>query len=139
MRIKAEHLSERHFRYARVWEYVDEEDSWEENNELRPVLESVLSPDDLGLILIKADFWSADGHHFNGYVVSEQPYAIGLYVNDREFVFNVNLKKEAVQQLSDLRRLVGNGGTNIFPLIYKAQAKLADGGEISGEFDPFKP
>lgn len=111
-------------------------DETQEN--LQPVLNPEPLPDDLGLLLVKADFETADGLELAGYVVvDESVYVVNILLDDHDVGFNANLPDMAQEDLELLRQELGRPTMRVFPLRYRAEFHFDREGNIEGMFDPF--
>jgi hypothetical protein len=83
---------------------------------------------------IKADFVTADGTQLNGWVGGADPHCIGIFLGEREFLFNHNMPKEAEREISIIRRISGLPLKRFFPLHYSTEFEDDEGNRIEGEF-----
>ena len=84
-------------------------------------------------IFIKARLRTPDGVDLSGYVVNEDAYAVGIFWENVEYVFNHHplLRELNEEQEAKLRNAVGD---DIFPLKYETDFRNNAGERIRGAF-----
>ena len=126
-------LEEGHFSKCPIW--CLEEDLF------YPVTTPDEMPEDPGDVRIKANFCTARGLHFSGYIVGfEKVFSIGVFVNGAGYRFNRNLPDLSGEQLSEMIKSLGSeklkGASDMFPLHYETCFGWKDEGynNFSGDF-----
>ena len=99
-----------------------------------PVLKYDPLPDDRLLYLL-ANFRTRSGHTFDGYLVTENPNCVGVFVGSEEILFNVNLRDLADADIGKVARYLGVTPDDLFPLTYTTGFRLSDGTLVAGTFD----
>lgn len=85
------------------------------------------------VLFLKADFTAADGTEFEGYLVGLRSfYAFGLFVNDRTYVLNLNLKEELDEDVAEIYKSLGKEKVDFFPVEYKTNLAFEAEGQIAG-------
>ncbi len=118
------------FKQAPVW-------AWDEDMEHHiPVMTSGVLPTDQGVLFVEANFLAPTGMEFHGYLVDgSEPYAIGIFIGERKFHFNVNLPGFVPMMVDDMEQAIGRPVGQLFPLHYVSRLKSSDGTPIEGDFD----
>ncbi|MCP4142608.1 MAG: hypothetical protein GY755_20405 [Chloroflexi bacterium] len=84
---------------------------------------------------IKVDITTKNGKTFSGYVVNEEAYAVGFFIESEEIIFNKNMplswQKETIKKLEDLTR---SKYKSLFPLFYETDSSLTLGKKSTGVF-----
>jgi len=111
--------------------------TWDESEEyLNPVLDYKPLPDEPNLF-IKAKFETPKGKIFDGYLIGdEQFYAFGLFHENKEFIFNLNLLDMAQNSLNEIFRFKKADLSFLFPLRFHSELFYKDKKTINGVFDP---
>ena len=109
---------------------------WDDSNEShQPISETEPSTDDYGTLFIKARF-EADAHSFDGYLIGGHSfYAFGLFVEDREFVFNLHLLDLMEVNMSEIYQLLGCRPFGLLPLRFASPVRFQGGKPITGVFE----
>ncbi len=122
-------MTEDQFQKHPVWKWNDSRD------DCIPVLETNPLPDDEDTLFILAKFKSASGDLLNGYLVgSDSFYAFGLFVEKRDYLFNLNLTDLAISEKASLAEHLGRNEADIFPMTYEADFRFSGLPKIKGEF-----
>lgn len=119
------------FRRFAVWAWSDDEDYH------CPVAQAEPLPEGLGALFVAAKHRTADGVALDGYVVADmgRVFAVGVFVGDRDLVFNRNLPEMADLELGELRGALGDSQHTVFPITYQTRSHFANGTPLRGVFD----
>ncbi len=125
-----ESLNQGHFNKCSVWAFDDSGDFYQ------PIEISDSLPTDLGPLLIRAELVTPGGVALNGYIVFDfGVYAIGIFLQDREFIFNLNTPGLNREDLRNLRLLLeSEDDFVVFPLAYTTEHSTEDGVRLAGTF-----
>jgi hypothetical protein len=85
-------------------------------------------------LFLRADFVSADGTRFTGYVIGQDPYCVAVFYGEKEFVFNDSLPDLGEEELARLRQWSKLPLKPFFPLRYSTPFRRDDGESIEGMF-----
>ena len=85
-------------------------------------------------LFLRANFVSADGTRFTGYVIGQNPYCVAVFYGDDEFAFNANLPDLGEQELARLRQSSKLQLEPFFPLRYSTPFRRDDGERVEGLF-----
>jgi hypothetical protein len=129
--VRIEDLGQAHFEQYPVWGRYGESDEL-----FTPVLKTDPIPRSAAAEFIKADFYTPSGLHFAGFVVTDQAFAIGLFVDRAEFSFNRFLPDQAHKTLRELQLAIGKD-VQVFPPAYRTNFRIEGKDLIAGTFDPF--
>jgi len=123
-------LEKESFDNCPVWSFA------ENMQDYRPVLAPSPLPGDRGPLFIKAKFEAANGTSLEGYVVHQGiVYAVGIFVNGREFTFNRRLSDLAEPTLTALFVALDTEPFELFPLTFTTEFCLANGERVGGVFN----
>jgi hypothetical protein len=104
--------------------------TWDDRNEgLHPLSETEQAPDGYWPLFIKARFYASE-HTFDGYLVGT--HALGLFVNEEQFVLNLNMPDRIEGHLVEICRLLGCQPFKLFPLRYESPVRSKEGDPIAG-------
>lgn len=110
-----------------VWVWDDAQ----ENHQ--PISESEPSPEDYGVLFVRARFRTQDGYQFDGYLIGGTAfYAFGLFVAGREFVMNLNMPDMISANLAEIFSLRKCPPFELFPLSYCSSVRFKNGQVVSG-------
>lgn len=122
-------LTTKCFELHPVWAWTEDEQSYV------PVEETSPLPSDRGPLLIKAKLYPANGPELHGYVIGLGAiYAIGVLVNDGEYVFNSRLSGLAPKVASRLFAALNTAPCDLFPLRYETDFTFANESRLKGVF-----
>lgn len=114
-----------------VWAWDDEQE-----NHCPVKIEGDTLPDDLGPLFIKAAIRTASGREFDGYVIGlESYYCFAIFVNDEEFMFNMNLSEFLDDEIKRLFVSMNEENMGFFPVNYRTKFKFSDSEKVTGSFD----
>lgn len=107
---------------------------WDDENEnLLPLSEENPSIYEYGTLFIKAKFKTISEYTFDGYLIGTSAfYAFGLFVENREFIMNLNLPEFIKKNMEEIYLLLQCKPFELFPLRYEACVSLKEKKEISG-------
>jgi hypothetical protein len=112
-----------------VWAWTDDEDGYAEIAATSPL------PSDRGPLLIKAKLIPSQGPSLDGYVVGlGSVYAVGIFVDDKEFVFNRRLERLSQGVADRLATAIRINPFQLFPLRYVTDFTFSDGSPVRGDF-----
>lgn len=113
-----------------VWKWDDEQVAHE------PVLSWQPIQSDEPTLFIKANFITADGTQLDGYVVGlDTFYAFGIFVDDTEYVFNINLPDMIEINIKSLQKRLDKNELKLFPLEYQTEVNFKNQDTLSGIID----
>jgi hypothetical protein len=137
MRIKIKDLSLEHLNSYPVWTWY-EGTLGEAEDKICPVDLTKWVKDDSEVLFIKAYFIAISGMKFEGTVAYDVGrdgiYAVSLFCQGEEFVFNPSSREIALAELQRLRKSLGDPFANIFPVRFACEVEIVPGEMISGEF-----
>lgn len=84
-------------------------------------------------LFVKARVDAANGMEFDGYIVNDHPYAIGIFVGNDQFILNLNLQDLWAEDLASIAQLSGATG-DLLPLRYRTCVPYPDGRTMEGVF-----
>jgi hypothetical protein len=125
--MKIKRLSYELLRKQPVWK-------WDETNEfLCPVLEYNPLPENEPTLFIKAVFETPEKYRFDGYLIGlHRYYGFGLFVEDQEFVMNLNLPDMIEENLNIICNTLGRQELVLFPLMYETNYYFEGKQKING-------
>lgn len=85
-------------------------------------------------LYLRAEFTSAEGTRFTGYVLGQHPYCVGLFFGNEVFTFNSGLLDMARESLTRLRKTLRHPLAPFFPIHYSTPFQRHDGKKLEGEF-----
>jgi hypothetical protein len=92
-------------------------------------------PLDCGPLLVKARLFPKNGPVLNGYVIGlESVYAIGIFDESTNYVFNSRLGSMKNKMESDLFKGLGTEPFELFPLRFTTEFRLQNGAALEGWF-----
>jgi hypothetical protein len=107
---------------------------WDNGNEGFLPISDAKYTNEYGTLFIKANFES-DGYRFDGYLVGDSSfYAFGIFIDDDEIGFNVNLTDFVQKGVDKISKKLKINRLNLFPLRYTSPVCYEDGSPISGLF-----
>jgi len=107
-------LTEECFESCPVW-------TWDDENEGHvPVERYTPLPENISTLFIKSRFETPSGRKFRGYLIGTRTfYAFGLFVNDYDYVLNLNLPDMIQETLDDIYQSLDERPFDMFPLKYE--------------------
>ena len=119
-------LTEKGFDTYPVWKWVASNDAY------CPVWQFDPLPEDEPTLFMKARFETPGGDNLRGYLVGRDCfYAFGLFVEDEEYVININLPETIEAAESAVGAKLGRR-INLFPLKYETDLHFAGKQAIKG-------
>ncbi len=100
-------------------------------------------PDDIFSFYVRAEFTSPAGIKFKGYLTGiTKYYSMGIYFNNKRYIFNKNLYKESYEDIKEIITLINSPRikkvSDIFPLRYRTNINMLGIRELEGTFDAFE-
>ena len=110
---------------------------WDEDSDVHlPIADQEPSPEEDGPLFIKARFES-HGRLFDGYLIGGSTfYAFGLFVEDHEFVMNLNTPDWMDKYLLEICAILQCEPFKLFPLRFESPVRFKGGRVISGSLQP---
>lgn len=119
-------LSANDFKQYPVW-------TWDDGNEgYLPIADVEPSWDEYGTYFIKATF-KTHGYVFDGYLVGNETFfAFGIFINNHETGFNLNMPDFVDKTLDEIFKLLKCKPFQFFPVQYESSVRFKDWGPIAG-------
>jgi len=100
-----------------------------------PVTDHEPLPEDLGTLFVRAKFKLPGGCQLDGYIFGlHSILGLGIFIGDREVVFNANLPDFAVDDERLVCGLLDIETGNLFPIRYETKFHYKDEMNLCGEF-----
>jgi hypothetical protein len=92
-------------------------------------------PTDQGTLFLRARLWPPDGRMLDGYVITcGSVYAIGILVNDDEYVFNKGASDLAEIEAARLFTALQTPAFRLFPMRFETDLAFEEYGKVEGIF-----
>lgn len=126
---KIKELSKKLFDQHPVLAWSDDEEGYVPIEEHSPL------PSDCGPLLVKARLFPKNGPSLDGYVIGlESVYAIGIFDESTDYVFNSRVSSMKNKIESDLFKALGTEPFELFPLRFTTEFRLQNGSALEGWF-----
>lgn len=115
------------FQKCPVWKWDESQESHEPVWDWQPLAR------DEPTYFIKADFTTNDGVDLNGYLVGHDTfYAIGIFIEDYEYVLNLNLADMMEDSIKEICQKMGRAELDVFPLKYQTEVNFEGEESLGG-------
>ena len=108
--------------------------TWNESNDARcPVYNHEPLPGNVSSLFIKAQFTTAEGDHFTGYLSGRKKFhAFTLFFDGISYHFNLNLGDQVRAKASELGVALGKTDFKLLPLRYTSEVHFEGEANVEG-------